>query len=630
MKNDALRNQSGAARRQRREYVRVLVQLLPTTTPPGGATFPVRARAAATCLLAALSLCGCETLPSLQQLRGTPDTRLSSGAQPTPRNHVNALIDEGLRLLDTGDSEKARLHFAAVLKLDPRNATAHFLLARVYQIGADNGDRGAAELAEVGYLQALEYDPSLWAAADGLGILRQRDRRYAEAREIFARAALLNPTNGERMYRLAVASYYAGDLVTARSALAETRRLSPTLAGLVRAEALIAAASNDGPSAKRALESSDPALSSAERAYISRRIEDWRMTYASLDSTQLAQAGSAALDPRPVPKLPPGAKVPRMVQIDVVMIRTEEIDTGRRGLNLLDALTLQYGRSSTRTDTRTLDQVAGPTGQVQRVITRAITIPDVIYSLNIANDRIDHAHVIARPTLVSTDGQAATFFSGEEVSLALPGTLGGSIADRTIGVSLAVTPAFISDEAVMVNVAATRSFINIGSPIATGTFQQSLQTTKQSVNTAVAMRFGETLILSGLSERQVERQSSSVPLLGDLPLIQYLFNQSGVLEYTKSVLILLTPRPVLAVAGDVLRGSTPGADTSIHGEALRKLYAQFPRIFKSPHNVDLLRIAVGRNEIIAGTRSNDIPIDPDLEAHQPRTLGRRLRELLYY
>ncbi|MBK8063146.1 MAG: hypothetical protein IPK29_02945 [Betaproteobacteria bacterium] len=79
-----------------------------------------------------------------------------------------------------------------------------------------------------------------------------------------------------------------------------------------------------------------------------------------------------------------------------------------------------------------------------------------------------------------------------------------------------------------------------------------------------------------------------------------------------------------------LRGSTPGADASIHGEALRKLYAPVSRIFKSPHNVDLLRIAVGRNEIIAGTRSNDIPIDPDLEAHQPRTLGRRLRELLYY
>ncbi|MBK8063147.1 MAG: hypothetical protein IPK29_02950 [Betaproteobacteria bacterium] len=492
------------------------MQLLPTTTSPGGATFPVRARAAATYLLAALSLCGCETLPSLQQLRGTPDARLSSGAQPTPRNHVNALIDEGLRLLDTGDTEKARLHFAAVLKLDPRNATAHFLLARVHQIGADNGDRGAAELAEVGYLQALEYDPSLWAAADGLGILRQRDRRYAEAREIFARAALLNPTNGERMYRLAVASYYAGDLATARSALAETRRLSPTLAGLVRAEALMPPpAMTDLPPSAPSNRPTRPCRRRNAPHLPSNRGLANDVRVARFDTARaggFCRAGSA-----PGPQAATGGEG----AADGADRRRRDPHRGNRyrspGLNLLDALTLQYSRSSTRTDTRTLDQVAGPTGQVQRVITRAITIPDVIYSLNIANDRIDHAHVIARPTLVSTDGQAATFFSGEEVSLALPGTLGGSIADRTIGVSLAVTPAFISDEAVMVNVAATRSFINIGSPIATGTFQQSLQTTKQSVNTAVAMRFGETLILSGLSERQVERQSSSVPLLGDLP-----------------------------------------------------------------------------------------------------------------
>src|SRR5690606_30051674 len=236
--------------------------------------------------------------------------------------------------------------------------------------------------------------------------------------------------------------------------------------------------------------------------------------------------------------------------VDVVMVRTEEVEGARRGVNLLDSLTVQFGGSSRQsTATRTQD-ATGLAQTAQRVLTRTITIPDLLYSLNIANDNLDHASVVARPSLVAADGQAATFFSGEEVTIALPGNFAGNIQDKNIGVSLAITPTFIADDSVLLAVAASRSFANIGNPVLAGTFAQSLQTTKQAVNTAVVLRFGETLILSGLSERQVERQSSSVPALGDTPVLQYLFNQTDKLEYTKSVLMLLTPRRVMPISGN--------------------------------------------------------------------------------
>jgi hypothetical protein len=73
-------------------------------------------------------------------------------------------------------------------------------------------------------------------------------------------------------------------------------------------------------------------------------------------------------------------------------------------------------------------------------------------------------------------------------------------------------------------------------------FDFRLDTTKTIVSANVAMRFGETIILSGLSERDKGVDNSGVPLLRDVPLVQYLFSRNARRDYQKSVLILLTPR----------------------------------------------------------------------------------------
>ena len=56
------------------------------------------------------------------------------------------------------------------------------------------------------------------------------------------------------------------------------------------------------------------------------------------------------------------------------------------------------------------------------------------------------------------------------------------------------------------------------------------------------MKYGETLIMSGLSERNTENNSSGVPLLRDIPIVQYLFNRKTQRDFHKSVMILVTPR----------------------------------------------------------------------------------------
>ena len=50
------------------------------------------------------------------------------------------------------------------------------------------------------------------------------------------------------------------------------------------------------------------------------------------------------------------------------------------------------------------------------------------------------------------------------------------------------------------------------------------------------------MVLSGLSDQEKENIDDKVPLVGDLPVIQYLFRNNTKLSSKRTVLILLTPR----------------------------------------------------------------------------------------
>lgn len=74
------------------------------------------------------------------------------------------------------------------------------------------------------------------------------------------------------------------------------------------------------------------------------------------------------------------------------------------------------------------------------------------------------------------------------------------------------------------------------------TFDQVVHTSKNLVSASVIMDIGQTLILSGLTEKETSRFQNKVPVLGDIPLVKLLFNESVDAQYNKSVVFMLTPR----------------------------------------------------------------------------------------
>ncbi|MHB8151165.1 MAG: hypothetical protein ACYDIB_13505, partial [Desulfobulbia bacterium] len=233
-----------------------------------------------------------------------------------------------------------------------------------------------------------------------------------------------------------------------------------------------------------------------------------------------------------------GIALPRMAVVDVTIVRTQVTTGYTNGVNLLDGLKIVLNGSWERKSTSNSD----PNDDIRSTtVMRSLGLPaaGISYSLNIFNAGDTVADVIARPSLLALDRTPATFFSGSTISVALEGEYGGSLSDKNIGVSLSVTPTFIDDDRLLLAVKGARSFIE---PAQFDGFQEALTSANNIVSTNVIMRFGETLILSGLREREFINGKHGVPLLRDVPVVQYLFSTNEEYDYSHHVLILLTPR----------------------------------------------------------------------------------------
>lgn len=262
--------------------------------------------------------------------------------------------------------------------------------------------------------------------------------------------------------------------------------------------------------------------------------------------------GDQTLYLEPLPSPCNANKPPKMASIDAVLIRTVDNQTSSYGINLLTGLTMFAGSQSFRT-TGSADG-ASVSGVVQNSVigignATSATLNSVSglvsYSLNIANSTSSNSQVIARPTLTALDRIPSTFYSGSVITAGLNGggVSGAQITNIPTGVSLSVTPTFVDEESMMLAVKVSRSYVTTASQ-GFGGFNATVQQDQHAVTANVKIKYGETLILDGLSSRSVAGQQDGVPVLQDIPIIQYLFNQKKQQLNSENVVVLVTPRKV--------------------------------------------------------------------------------------
>ncbi len=314
-----------------------------------------------------------------------------------------------------------------------------------------------------------------------------------------------------------------------------------------------------------------------------------------------------------------------------MLVSAQDLVSTSKGINLLNALTLQLGsvagNVSAYSRVNTSNSVNNAAASLSTAITRAVTIPALSYSLNIANANNSINEVLARPTLAAIEGMPSEFFSGTNLSAGVvsASAQGGTTVvplEKRFGIKLTVLPTFLSSGRVQMKVDAQRTSLIATAENPKVAYQ--IEIGEISANANVVMNLGDTLVLSGLSEKSSSRTRDGVPVLQDMPLLQYLFSNKKTNDIQRSVLILITPR---APAYTALADATQGSASSISMQALREKYGFSPT---SVPNAEAVLSHLKSNALFREFRDGDVSLE---RWERMDSTGDRLRqalEFLYY
>lgn len=180
---------------------------------------------------------------------------------------------------------------------------------------------------------------------------------------------------------------------------------------------------------------------------------------------------------------------------------------------------------------------------------KQFTIPSLIGLINFVKTT-KKANILSTPQLLTLDNQEGEIEVGDKVVVGVNSQTGANsvttnapiFEDATI--KLKIKP-FISPTSNAIRMEIQQS---VKQP-STAQTPSALQSTTQplatrSIKTSININNGDTAILGGLIKEQDVETISKVPLLGDLPLIGWLFKSRSVTKDKVNLLVFLTPKIV--------------------------------------------------------------------------------------
>jgi general secretion pathway protein D len=172
-------------------------------------------------------------------------------------------------------------------------------------------------------------------------------------------------------------------------------------------------------------------------------------------------------------------------------------------------------------------------------------------------------NVLSTPNILTTDNQKAEIMVGQNVpfitgqtqnAVTGSGTLFNSIQRQDVGIKLSLTPQITSDDNVRLEVNQEISDV-IAS---TSTSLAGPTTSKRSASTTVVVKDRETMVIGGLIRDNVTSSTMKVPLLGDIPILGWLFKyKTSTIEKT-NLMIFITPT--------IIRTAEESAELTRHKE----------------------------------------------------------------
>jgi len=152
--------------------------------------------------------------------------------------------------------------------------------------------------------------------------------------------------------------------------------------------------------------------------------------------------------------------------------------------------------------------------------------------------------VISSPRVVTADNQKAAIEQGTEIPYVTPGSANApaTVAFKKAVLRLEVTPQITPDNRIIMVVEIRKDSVGQFVQLGGGFSVPSIDT--KNVITQIHVNNGDTAVIGGIFEEEIRNDVTQVPFLGNLPILGYLFKQTGTSSKKTELLIFLTPRIV--------------------------------------------------------------------------------------
>lgn len=254
---------------------------------------------------------------------------------------------------------------------------------------------------------------------------------------------------------------------------------------------------------------------------------------------------------------------PRQVFVEAMITeisvdRTLELGTKWRATAEKDSRPIFIGGAGTvdsSTVQNILNGMAGlSVGGLANFITVPLTKPDgtvtnltvpgfaALFSLSEFRDAID---VLSTPHILTSDNKEAEIMVGENVPFLSKiereaGTLSQpvlqSIERRDVGITLKIRPQISEGDYIKLDI-----YQEISAIAPTAENAADLITTKRSAKTSVVVKDKQTVVIGGLIQNRETKTVTKVPLLGDIPVLGWLFTSTTRKKEKANLLVYLTP-----------------------------------------------------------------------------------------
>lgn len=179
-----------------------------------------------------------------------------------------------------------------------------------------------------------------------------------------------------------------------------------------------------------------------------------------------------------------------------------------------------------------------------------------------------NSNVLATPSITTLDNEEAYFIVGQEVPI-LTGSTSSStnsnpfqtVERQEVGIKLRVTPQVNEGSAVQLSIEQESSSVS-------GNTGVDISINKREIKTTVMAESGDTVVLGGLIDEDVQESVQKVPLLGDIPFIGHLFKSTSNSTRKRNLMVFL--RATIIRDASLMNEISEGKYNYIRADQIRK------------------------------------------------------------